>query len=122
MRESNPNHTKAAGRPSNGPLTAGKKAIESLVSIDWQKIYSNSTVWRHRLHEIPEIGYKEKLTSNLVASVLKQLGIPYKRGFGGGTGIVAQINGRGDRCVALRAEMDALPVTELTGLEWQSRH
>ena len=122
MRESNPSHTPAAEKPKSRPFTAGKKAIENLVSIDWQTIYRYSIAWRHQLHQIPELGYQEKLTSDAIARVLKQLQIPYKRGFGGGTGILAQINGRGDRCVALRADMDALPVTELTGMEWQSRH
>ncbi len=122
MRETIPIYTPAALKPRKGPSTAAKSTIDSLVSIDWQKIYDKSIAWRHQLHQIPELGYQEKLTSDAIAGVLKQLRIPYKRGFGGGTGILAQIDGRGDRCVALRADMDALPVTELTGREWQSRH
>ena len=88
----------------------------------WKAINDHATQWRHQLHQIPELGYKEKLTSAAVAAILKKLGIRHKRGLAGGTGIVALVEGTGPKCVALRADMDALPVTELTALPWQSRH
>lgn len=75
---------------------------------------------RRQLHQIPELAYEERETSDLVAAELTRLGIRFQRGLAGGTGILAEI-GDGDRCVALRADMDALPVTEATKVAWKSR-
>ena len=75
---------------------------------------------RHQLHQIPELAYEEHEISDLVAAELARLGIRFQRGLAGGTGILAEI-GTGDRCVALRADMDALPVTEATKAPWKSR-
>ena len=75
---------------------------------------------RRQLHQIPELAYEEQETSNLVAAELTRLGICFQSGLAGGTGILAEI-GDGDRCVALRADMDALPVTEATKVAWKSR-
>ncbi len=75
---------------------------------------------RHQFHQIPELAYEERNTSDLIAAELTRLDIPFRRGLGGGTGLMAEI-GHGNRCVALRADMDALPVTEATNAAWQSR-
>ena len=75
---------------------------------------------RHQLHQIPELAYEEHETSDMVAAELTRLGIRFQRGLAGGTGILAEI-GVGDRCVALRSDMDALPVTEATKAPWKSR-
>ena len=75
---------------------------------------------RRQLHQIPELAYEERETSELVAAELTRLGIRFQRGLAGGTGILAEI-GDGDRCVALRADMDALPITEATNVAWKSR-
>jgi len=77
---------------------------------------------RRALHRVPELAYKEKQTSALIARQLDTLGIPYQLGLAGGTGIRAEIiggNGRGGS-VALRADMDGLPITEETGLSFSS--
>ncbi len=77
---------------------------------------------RRALHRVPELAYKEKHTSALIARQLDTLGIPYQLGLAGGTGIRAEItggNGRG-ATVALRADMDGLPITEETGLPFSS--
>ena len=76
---------------------------------------------RHDLHRHPELGYQEVYTSGVVCAELDRLGIPYKKGFAGGTGVVALVRGTKTpadpaRCVALRADMDALPIAEETGL------
>ncbi|MBQ8003059.1 MAG: amidohydrolase [Clostridia bacterium] len=78
---------------------------------------------RHMLHRIPELQYNEFKTSGYICSVLDTLSIPYKKGYGGGTGIVAEICGTGDgKCVALRADIDALPICEETNLPYKSEH
>ena len=67
---------------------------------------------RRDLHAHPELGYQEQRTSDLIAETLSGWGIPVHRGLGG-TGVVGIVrNGRGTRAVGLRADIDALPVTE----------
>ncbi len=78
---------------------------------------------RRMLHRIPELQFNEFKTSGYICSVLDTLGIPYKKGYGGGTGIVAEIKGNGEgKCVALRADIDALPINEETCLPFASEH
>ncbi len=71
------------------------------------------TEWRQDLHANPELGYEEHRTSELVASRLAQFGLEVHRGLGG-TGVVGTLKGLepGGRAIALRADMDALPMTE----------
>lgn len=76
--------------------------------------------FRHDLHMHPELGFTEKRTSDLIASKLEEWGYTVERGFGG-TGLVATLhNGTSQKVIGLRAEMDALPIVETTGLPWQS--
>ncbi|OYQ90347.1 amidohydrolase [Wohlfahrtiimonas chitiniclastica] len=76
---------------------------------------------RHHLHQYPEIGYEEHLTSDLVAERLTQWGYTVHRGLAK-TGVVGQLkNGEGPT-IALRADMDALPLQEHNDLPYQSKH
>ena len=80
------------------------------------------TQLRHELHKIPELGYTETQTSDRIAQELDRMGIAYDRGIGG-TGIVAWITkGAGSRAIALRADMDALPIAEESGVTYPSEH
>lgn len=74
------------------------------------------------LHAHPEIGFEETRTSAIVAEKLKEYGIDEVHTGIGGTGVVGIIRGRqtGNRCVGLRADMDALPIDEITGLPYAS--
>lgn len=77
---------------------------------------------RRDLHRHPELSWQEVRTANKVCEVLDRLGITYRSGVAE-TGIVAEIPGRAQGpIVALRADMDALPVHEETGLEFSSVH
>lgn len=79
--------------------------------------------WRHALHENPAIMYEEVFASDLVASKLTEWGIPFKRGLGK-TGIVAIVEGQKNtsgKTIGLRADMDALPLTETSGQPWASK-
>jgi amidohydrolase len=68
--------------------------------------------WRHHLHRHPETGFEEVHTADYVASVLKALGLEVHPGIGG-TGLVANLTvGEGKGVIGLRAEMDALAITE----------
>lgn len=79
---------------------------------------------RHDLHKNPELSYHEERTSQVVQRELDRLGIAYKANMAGGTGVVAFIPstevGEDTPSVALRADMDALPITEQTGLNYSS--
>ena len=75
---------------------------------------------RRDIHQHPELAYEEFRTSDLVAERLQGWGYEVTRGLGG-TGLVAQLKrGNGSRRLGLRADMDALPILEDTGLPWAS--
>ena len=77
--------------------------------------------WRHRIHAQPELGFQEHRTAALVAEKLREFGIEVHEGIAG-TGIVGVLRkGTGARSIGLRAELDALPVTEKTGLPYASQ-
>jgi amidohydrolase len=75
---------------------------------------------RRELHRHPEIRFEEKWTSDRIARFLDEAGIPYRRGYAKGTGIVAELKGGPGPTVALRADIDALEIQELTGLPYAS--
>ncbi len=76
---------------------------------------------RRDLHAHPEIGFEEVRTSGIVAAKLEAWGIEVHRGIGG-TGVVGVLEGTGGpgRRIGLRADMDALPMDEITNLPWRS--
>ncbi len=76
---------------------------------------------RHDLHRHPELGFKESRTAGVVAQALRDWGIEVAEGIAH-TGVVGTLRGRrgGSRAIALRADMDALPVQEATGLPYAS--
>ncbi|MBA4268777.1 MAG: amidohydrolase [Methylobacterium sp.] len=76
---------------------------------------------RRDLHAHPEIGFEEVRTSGIVAEKLAAWGIEVHRGIGG-TGVVGILEGTGGpgRRIGLRADMDALPMDEITNLPWRS--
>ena len=74
------------------------------------------------LHTHPELSGREKETAAYIASVLRDMGLQPMEGIGG-YGVVALIHGKAPgRCVALRADMDALPITEATDLPYKSQN
>ncbi|MFT5698857.1 MAG: amidohydrolase [Desulforhopalus sp.] len=78
---------------------------------------------RRSLHQYPELSFKEHRTSSFIQAKLTELGIAYKAGWGG-TGVIASIgpsNGSSSH-VALRADMDALPVEEKNVVSYASKN
>ncbi|HVR44544.1 MAG TPA: amidohydrolase [Thermoanaerobaculia bacterium] len=76
--------------------------------------------WRRDIHRNPELSKREVRTAALVAEHLRSLGIEVRTGVGG-TGVVGLLRGaKAEPVVALRADMDALPVTEQSGLPFAS--
>lgn len=77
--------------------------------------------YRRALHAIPEPAYKEEKTRDYIIEILKEIGIEPKRITG--TGIIADIEtGKKGLNIAIRTDMDALPIKEKTGLDFSSEH
>ncbi|MGJ8595157.1 M20 aminoacylase family protein [Sulfitobacter sp.] len=76
------------------------------------------------LHAHPEIGFTEERTSALVAEKLREYGVDEVHTGLGKTGVVALIHGKrvGNRRIGLRADMDALPIHEISGVEYSSQN
>jgi amidohydrolase len=76
---------------------------------------------RQQLHQHPELAFEEHETAKAVARFLQKIGLPMKTGIGR-TGVVATLEGAGPgRTIGLRADMDALPIHEQTGLAFASK-
>ena len=82
---------------------------------------SQWVTWRRELHRIPELAFEEVQTADYCADVLKRLGLDVQRPIP--TGLMAEIAGRGrGPTVALRADMDGLPLQEDSGEPFSSEH
>lgn len=70
------------------------------------------TTWRHYLHQHPETAFEEHVAPRLVADEMRKAGIDVVEGVGK-TGVVGTLRcGEGKGCIGIRADMDALPITE----------
>ena len=77
---------------------------------------------RRTIHQHPELAFEERETAELVASTLMRFGIPVEQG-AGKTGVVALVEGaRPGRTIAVRTDMDCLPIHEETHLSFASQH
>ena len=79
--------------------------------------------WRHDLHAHPETAFEERRTADIVARLLESFGITVERGVAR-TGVIGTLAGSrpGGRAIALRADMDALPIEEKNGFTHASQH
>jgi amidohydrolase len=79
-------------------------------------LHDRLTSWRRHLHANPEVTLHERETAAFVQTRLAEIGIPFTAGIGG-NGVVATISrGQSNRSVGLRADMDALPIQETSGV------
>ena len=84
------------------------------------EILPQVVTWRRDFHQFPELGLQETRTSRVIAEHLRSLGMEVQTGVGG-TGVVGVLKGgRPGKVVALRADMDGLPVTEQVDLPFKS--
>ncbi len=84
--------------------------------------HDEMVVWRRHLHAHPETAFEERETADFVAERLAHFGIEVHRGLAG-TGVVGVLRcGTSARTIGLRADMDALPMTEQNAFEHVSRH
>jgi amidohydrolase len=96
----------------NDPTTAIRDAV--------QRIESTLVEIRRDIHAHPELGFEEVRTAGLVTRELARLGIAHQSGIGK-TGVVGLIEGgRPGPVIAIRADMDALPIEETSGLPFAS--
>jgi hippurate hydrolase len=87
-----------------------------------EEFYPEIVRLRRTIHANPELAFEEVATSSLVAETLEKTGLKPKRGIAK-TGVVADLAGKsGGKRIALRSDMDALPITEATGLEFASKN
>lgn len=77
--------------------------------------------WRREFHACPELGYQEQNTARRVAELLTSFGLQVHTGLAG-TGVVATLENGPGPVIGLRADMDALPITESGDLSYKSRN
>jgi metal-dependent amidase/aminoacylase/carboxypeptidase family protein len=91
------------------------------INIAADKIEEKCIAWRRDIHEHPELGNNEYRTAKLIADHLRSLGIEVKEGVAK-TGVIGILNGaKPGPCIALRADMDGLPVVERVDLPFASK-
>ena len=117
------NATRANGAEIHAETRAEAQTERLRAAIDAKAkaIEQKMLAWRRDLHEHPELGNRETRTSGIVAEHLKKLGLQVQTGVAY-TGVVAVLKGgKPGPVVALRADMDALPVTEQANLPFASK-
>lgn len=94
-------------------------ATFGLMDSRWTSITERAVKIRHEIHRQPELAWHEQKTAQLIRSRLSELGISHRAC--ADTGTVARLEGGNSRDpIALRADMDALPIHEVSGVPWQS--
>ncbi|MGQ3213291.1 MAG: M20 aminoacylase family protein [Shinella sp.] len=93
------------------------------MTIDRNALQAEMTAWRRDLHAHPEFGFEETRTAAFVAQKLREFGLDEVAEGVGGTGVVGTLRrGQGNRSIALRADMDALRITEQGERTYRSRN
>ena len=91
-----------------------------------QEIAPEVIQWRHQIHQNPELSFHETATSALIEQKLRSFGIDEIRRIGAsGTGVFATLRGTGkgpDLCLGIRADIDALPIQEQSGVPFASKN
>jgi amidohydrolase len=94
----------------------------SRIRLEIRALQSHLVVWRRHIHQRPELGFQEQLTAEFIAEKLQEWGISHEIGIAE-TGIVATIKGnRPGKVLAIRADMDALPIQEENEVPYRSQH
>lgn len=90
---------------------------------DIETLHAEMSEWRRHLHANPEFGFAEQATAAFVANKLRTFGLDEVAEGVGGTGVVGTLKrGTGNRAIALRADMDALRITEQGDMQHKSRN
>lgn len=91
------------------------------MSSQWMNIVEQATITRRHLHRHPELGWHETQTAELIRQRLTELAIPWRTCATTGTIAVLNKDAAGEH-IALRGDIDALPIIEDSGKEWSSTH
>jgi len=86
-----------------------------------EKYHETVVGYRRHLHMYPELSFEEVETSRYIKKVIADLGLEYREDLGGGTGITVDV-GQGDKTIALRGDIDALPIQETSDHDYVSQH
>jgi len=97
-----------------------KKELLKKVKAEVKSVEKDVIEWRRYFHRYPELGFKEYKTSDKIITILQKAGIPFETK--AKTGVVGYLNTGAKTTIGLRADMDALPVEEKTGLPFSSKH
>src|SRR5437870_187195 len=109
-----------AERPPDGGACAPATDLPDALLSACDAVAGRVVAWRRRIHQTPELAFQEERTAGLVEGVLRGAGLAPRRL--AGTGVVGRLaTGRDGPVVALRADMDALPIQEGTDLPYASR-
>ena len=101
--------------------TRNSTDLKTVIQSKVESLQAKTNSWREQIHQNPELGNREFKTAKLVAAHLRSLGIEVQEGVAK-TGVVGVLKGtKPGPCVALRADMDALPVTERVKIPFASR-
>ncbi len=97
--------------------------IKSAIKNKAESIFNELVEIRRHFHKYPELSYQEEQTSKRIQEILTRLGIPYTTGWCK-HGVVGILKGNlpGERVIALRADMDALPILETNETDYISTH
>lgn len=103
---------------SSNPLSVDLSRVRSEI----QALQSQMVEWRRRFHQRPELGFREQLTAEFIAQKLQEWGIDHQTAIAK-TGIVATISSsQPGPVLAIRADMDALPIQEENEVPYRSQH
>lgn len=96
-----------------------KERIKKLAN----SFHKDTTAIRRHLHQHPELSFEEVATGKYIASQLEKIGVPYETGWAD-NGVVGLIKGKnpGKKVIALRADIDALPIQETNEVSYKSKH
>jgi amidohydrolase len=101
-----------------------KEVDLSRIRLAVQSLQPQLVEWRRQLHQKPELGFEEKITAQFIEKKLQEWGIEHQAGIAQ-TGIVAIIKGTKvgtGKVLAIRADMDALPIQEQNEVPYKSQH
>ncbi|MEE4277967.1 MAG: amidohydrolase, partial [Halieaceae bacterium] len=102
-------------------LCAAGSAASDAVDVAVEAVSDDVIAWRHHIHQHPELSNREFNTAKMIAEHLRELGFDEVHTGVAHTGVVGVLRGaQPGGAVALRADMDALPVKEMTGLPYAS--
>ena len=99
-----------------------KKITFSHIRPEIHNLQNQLVTWRRNIHQKPELGFQEHITAALIAQQLAEWSIPHQKEVAK-TGIVATIKGgKPGKTIAIRADMDALPIQEANQVSYKSQH